>query len=142
MYARPTAPRSIGGVIDDAIKLYVASFRAWLIPAIIGAVLLALVGGWMQLSLVGTGARPTPGQMLALFASPTVWVWYGLMLAVSIWTGFAVMGAIIRVSRGESPTVGETLGASLVVLPAALLGSLLSGVAIAIGCVLLLIPGI
>ena len=39
MYVRPTAPRPIGGVIDDAIKLYRASFRTCLPIALIGSVI-------------------------------------------------------------------------------------------------------
>src|SRR6185312_2273186 len=32
MYTRPTAPRSIGGVLDDAIRLYRAAFsRCWVL---------------------------------------------------------------------------------------------------------------
>ncbi len=142
MYTRPTAPRSIGGVIDDAIKLYMASFRACLVPAIIGAVLIAFSGGWMQLRLLEAGARPTPGEVLAIFASPTVWIGYGALIVVSVWSSFAIVGALIRTSRGESPTVGETLGASVRVFPTALLGTLISLVALMIGFALLIIPGL
>lgn len=141
MYTRPTAPRSIGGVIDDSIKLFSASFRFWLVPSLIGAMLLAGLSIWMQLRL-GFGARQTPAQMLALIGSPMWWVSYGLIMLVSIWMNFAITGAIIRVSRGEAPTLGETFGASLVTLPMAILGSILALFGIGVGFVLLIVPGI
>lgn len=142
MYTRPTAPRSIGGVIDDAIKLYMAAFGACLVPALIGALLIAVSGGWLQLWLLQAGARPTPAQMLAIFAAPTVWIAYGGLIVVSVWSSFAIVGALIRVARGEKPTVGETLGTSLRVFPTALFGTIISLIALMIGLVLLIIPGL
>ena len=46
MYVQPAAPRPIGGVIDDAIKLYRASFRTcWPIALIASVVSAATVTG-------------------------------------------------------------------------------------------------
>src|ERR1017187_8906135 len=44
MYARPTAPLSIGGVVDDAIKLYRASFRRCVPVALLGSLVMAAFG--------------------------------------------------------------------------------------------------
>ena len=41
MYVQPSAPRDIGGVIDDAIKLYRASFRTCWPIALIASVISA-----------------------------------------------------------------------------------------------------
>jgi len=142
MYTRPTAPRSIGGVIDDAIKLYRASFRAVLVPAIVGAVLAAMVGVWMQLRLPDVASRADFAAMLAAFGTPGFKVANLALMLISIWMGIAITGAVLRVSHGDSPTVGDTLGSSLRMFPAALLGSILLGLGVCVGLVLLVIPGL
>ncbi len=139
MFTRPTAPRSIGGVIDDAISLYRASFRGWLVPSIIGAAFSAGAGVWLALKV---GLEPTPQQMLAIWKTPTIWGAYAVMFVSGIWTYLAVIIAIVRTARGEDAGPAATLAAALKVLVPAILGSILFGFGWTIGLVLLVIPGI
>src|SRR5438105_109489 len=117
MYSRPTAPRTIGGVIDDAIRLYTASLRAWLLPCVIGSALSGGLGLWVMLQF---GARPgaIALQLTTGGRPPLFWAGYAVLMLVSIWANFAVTGAIVRVVRGEQPRNGEVLIASLRALPA------------------------
>ena len=56
MYARPTAPLPIGGVVDDAIKLYRESFaRCWPI-ALIGSLIMGTFGIFLASSMCVTPA--------------------------------------------------------------------------------------
>jgi len=125
MYVPPTAPRDIGGVIDDAIKLYRASFRTcWpiaLIASIVSvATLLYLLSRFPTLATLRD-----PAQMLQLF-KPSVW---GLYLALSV-ASLVLLGAIIAcqnaLAAGAAPmTVGQALAAAFACVHWQLLGILL-----------------
>lgn len=139
MYTRPTTPRSIGGVLDDAIRLYKASFNAWLVPSVIAAVLSGAAGVWLALHM---GLRPTPAQMLALYRSPNVWGSYLLLMLISVWAYCALIDGIVRVAHGGTPSVGEIVNASLAKYPAAFLGTILFLFGTMAGMFLFIVPGI
>jgi Na+/H+-dicarboxylate symporter len=75
-YELPSAPLSVGGVIDSAIRLYRDSFRRCVVVALIySAVIAAFSIAWglslTQAVMPGAGAA-NPQRMLALFFSPVV----------------------------------------------------------------------
>ena len=139
MYARPTAPRSIGGVLDDAVRLYKEAFRAWLWPSAAVAVVTAGLGLVAGLLL---GANPTPTQMLNFYKAPAIWGSYLAFGIVLTWAHFSLLAALQGVYTGGAPRARESFSTALKLLPTALLGAFLWLLGIALGWVLLVIPGI
>jgi hypothetical protein len=108
VYMTPTQPRSIGGVLDDGLRLWRAAFaKAWLI-SLMGQALMAipLLIYWTQFQ--GTaGARQAPfGTM---FSSP------GLALAYFVFSLAAIgfHNAVIAQTDSRARSAGETVGQSL-----------------------------
>ncbi len=67
MYTIPTEPRSIGGVLDDGLRLWRAAFsRAWLI-ALMGQLLLAvpLVVYWAKFGAPLGARQPLVTMMMS-----------------------------------------------------------------------------
>jgi hypothetical protein len=113
MYIQPTAPRDIGGVIDDAIKLYRASFRTcWPIALIASLVSVATVL-YLLSRFPALATLRDPAQILQLF-KPSIWGFY-LVLSIA---SLVLLGAIIAcqnaLAAGAAPmSVGQALGAAL-----------------------------
>src|ERR1700687_642509 len=84
-YVKPTTPRSIGGILDDAIKLYRDAFtKSWPL-ALIGQVLLAVP---MLIIRTRVPAVPAvagnPFSALAIYKSPGVWLPYLIALIMLV----------------------------------------------------------
>ena len=149
MYALPSAPLSVGGVVDDAIKLFRSSFtRCWIFSAIIGVLLLG-----MQLVLLlampGLAApgRPDATKTLAALGSPgTIGLFIGLYLLVIFVSLVCYGGMLTRqaaIARGdESVTLARAFATGVRRFPGMLLAALLCILAIVAGLILLIIPGI
>jgi hypothetical protein len=113
MYIQPTSPRDIGGVIDDAIKLYRASFRTCWVLALIASVVSAATVVYLFSRFPAIASLRNPAQLLELIKSPSIWTWY---LALSI-ASLVLLGGIIAcqnaLAAGTSPlTVGQALAAA------------------------------
>src|SRR4051812_22508346 len=133
--------------MDDAIELFKASFRAsWMLT-----LAYALVGGamgiFLQLKLlpgspIGVGTAERAAAALAAYSSPTVWLGYLLSILVSTWFTLALARTQLQVAHGNTSVNGfAQLGAVLRFVPGALLGTLLMGIAVVFGMILLLVPG-
>jgi hypothetical protein len=133
MYEQPAAPLSIGGVLDSGIKLFKASFNqvVWLAVA---AGFISQLSGLMMGQGMGADGVPELGTMAAL----TLLV----VMAASLVLFAAVVGRMDAVHRGAPISYGESLslgvGCSLPLLGCFILYVL----AIAIGSVLLIVPGL
>jgi len=151
MYTKPVAPLPIGGVLDDAIKLYRASFGRCFVLALIGAVLFGVIGLYAALKLQGTvagvaaGARAQDPAAARLLFGNMIGSFIGIYLVVVLISTLIYLGlfahindAALGVSRGQ----GEVLGAALRKLPGAIIATIIFGVAIGVGTLLLVIPGI
>jgi hypothetical protein len=122
VYVRPTAPRSIGGILDDAIKLYRDAFaKSWPL-ALLGQMLLA-VPVLIVRSKVGAvpAVAGNPLSALAVYASPGVWLTY--LVAVILLVG--INNALVRRADGvgaarEEPP-GQSLAAGFRLLPRTIL---------------------
>ena len=86
MYVKPTTPRSIGGIVDDGIRLYRGAFSQCLPLALIGQICLFIPGIIIQYEFRGVLGAGNPQAVLAVFKSPIVWVPYGL--GVIVFFGF------------------------------------------------------
>jgi hypothetical protein len=126
MYAPATAPRDIGGVIDDAIKLYRASFRTCLPIALIASVASAATLLYILSRFPAIATMRDPAQLWQLVQAPSVWGWYLLLSLVSL----VLLGAIIAcqnaLAAGAAPLgVGQSLAAAFARLHWQLLAILL-----------------
>ncbi|HEY3731092.1 MAG TPA: hypothetical protein VGL28_07495 [Steroidobacteraceae bacterium] len=126
MYVQPSAPRDIGGVIDDAIKLYRASFRScWPIALISTAVTIAAVIYFVaRIPMLATLRDPV--QVWQQFRSPSLWGWFPIFSIISLAVFAAVIAAQVSVASGKGPmSLGQALAAGFGRLHWLLLGMLL-----------------
>lgn len=130
MYVTPHAPQSIGGVIDDAIRLYRHSFaRCWLLallPAILFGVFLILVAmstpGYnvAGAGFGGAGALPAAHFRTMLILGDLAFV----VFALAFQGGITAYQAAL--ARGDSSfTLGRALGTGFARLPIFILSLLL-----------------
>jgi hypothetical protein len=147
----PSAPVSIGGVLDSAFRLYRSTFgHTWLlmliaaVPGIAFGVLEAMV---LPLEAQPAAASPDEAmarlvRMYSAFLSPPIMAG---ALVVSL-CGYLAYGAVIvtekTLSQGQPITFSQALGASLRGLPAAIGAGIVASLIIGFGIVLLVIPGI
>jgi hypothetical protein len=144
MYQRPAVPRSIGGVLDDTFQLYKASFASCWPPMVIIAVVGA-ASGFYRFSTVppvapGAGLR----ELLMQFqATPRGYLAVSvLVMALDLVLYAMLIVNIVTVSRGETPSFAASLAIALRRAPALLLATIIFVIAVAIGTVLLVVPGI
>jgi hypothetical protein len=118
VYVKPTAPRSIGGIVDDAIRLYRDAFaKSW--PLTLCAQLLIAVPVLIirfQVTAVPVVAGD-PLAALAIFKSPGVWLSYfvAAVLTVGFYNALVVLLDGIATTKVES--VGQSLAAGFRLLP-------------------------
>jgi hypothetical protein len=143
MYQKPSVPRSIGGVLDDTLQLYKASFRNCLPPALLGGVALA-ASSFYQVSsqpavtgaatgvqaLLGTGSAAAPlSTLFSLLSGLLELVCYGAMIYCT-WA----------VSQGETSSFGRAFGLAWRRLLAMIGAGMIIGIVGGIGFVVALVP--
>jgi hypothetical protein len=145
MYQSPTVPRSIGGVLDDSIQLFRASFSKAVVPALLMSAVV-VVQLLIQLSSGTLGAQATGMQgLVGVATAASAAAGSALLSIVASLFNLVLYGTIvlitIGVARGEAPTFrtafagawrrfGAMLGASFLVGLAALFGFLLAAIPI------------
>jgi hypothetical protein len=153
MYTRPTTPLAIGGVIDDAIKLYRGSFRSCWVLSLIGSAAIVGAGVYLLTQMLGIagglgvaqGVAPDPKammpMMLGIFSSMLkIYIVLGL---ISLLVYAALFAQMSNIARGGAPqSLAELLGLALRRLPGLIVASIIFGVGTWIGFVLLFIPGV
>lgn len=132
MYDKPAAPASIGGVLDNGFKLLRSSFGKVIGISVLASLISQIPGLMMTASLGPDGLPQVDGALMIAVAVS--------MLCSLIIYG-AVIGRINSVHEGREMTLGESLGLGLsCMLP--LLGFwLLYVIAVGIGTILLIVPG-
>ena len=147
MYAKPTSPQTIGGVLDDAIKLYRASFSACWPVAAAAAVIGGALSIYLLLHLLGTigvAFNPrSPMQALTAYRQPGVYLVWLVGGAVRL----AAYGAMLiyqnALAEGEgTPSMQEALSVTLGRLLPGMLGAVAWWVVVMVGFILLIVPGI
>lgn len=143
MYQKPLQPAAIGSVIDDAVKLYRASFRRCAPIALLGAVLSAA----MDLFVVGFAhheGMTLDGLEAALqvYQQPPI-IAMGLLQSVML---LALIGALLvtqsAVANGNTAlTVGQAIGIGFARLGRFVLATIVYVVVTLLGS-LLILPGI
>src|SRR5262249_22444582 len=137
MYSRPTAPKSIGGVLDDIFKLYTAALPVCWPIALVSAVLSVVPAIFLALKFNG---NPSPTAILSQLSSPTLWVSYVALVIVSLVFSVALIDRTLAIADGRESSFAQALGRGFSLIPRAFLVSLLYGIAIFVGLILLVIP--
>jgi hypothetical protein len=141
MYVRASAPRTIGGVLDDAISLYRNSYASVWPFTLAAAVVVAIPGAFLGLQLAHARTLG-PQAILAMMKAPSYWLTYALIVVFHV----AIYGALLSalnsfIERGQA-SLGAAFATGMSVLPRMLAVSVLFGLMVAIGLVVLIVPGI
>jgi hypothetical protein len=138
MYHLATAPRGIGQVLDSVFQLTRASFFA-LLPF---AALVGLVSSIPLVYMIWTGALNDPARLATMMFTPGYWIATLVMLPLMF---VAYGGAIVRaeaVAQGEPLGFGESVRKVLPQLFTIILAAICFAIAVGVGLVLLVIPGV
>jgi hypothetical protein len=138
MYQLPTGPQTIGQVLDSAFKLFGASFRP-LLPLVI-AMTVITYGPLTALFLSMPQDDPTAAA--GLVTSSRYWLTVGVIGLASIAIYLAMFVIAESVAQGRPASLGDALAQGLKKTVPAILSSILFAVAVAVGTVLLVIPGL
>jgi hypothetical protein len=151
VYTKPTEPRSIGGVLDDGLRLWRDSLgKTWplaLLAQLVVAIPFLLLGFKLQGAVPmvpGVAPRPMSAAnaqaMLNLFKSPATWLTYLSIVVLSAVLYTALVLRIAAVANGAASSLGSALSSALRLLPRLLLQFLLFfAAAIVVGIVLALL---
>ena len=136
MYAKPTSPQSIGQVLDGSFRLAAASFRhTW-----IYAVLAAIASYAATIYLFTRGGNNLEQAMLAQ-GDPIYWTLYCVGVIGSVFFLAAMYLRTDQIAGGDSGG-SSAIGTALGRLPLLVVLTILTVLAIGIGMLLLIIPGI
>jgi len=137
MYSRPAAPKTIGGVLDDIFKLFPPALAATWPIAIVASLVISLPSFYMSNKMGGA-----PEEMLAMFTRPTFWLLYLIaMLLYFVFYG-ALLARIEAVANERDSSFAEALTAALRLAPRIVGSSILYLLAIMVGFILLIVPGV
>lgn len=142
MAIQPTQPQGIGGVLDTSFQLYKSSLGSvWPIT-----LMLAIFGTVPSLYMMMTGGLINGAgdarDMMALMTDPLYWATSLVSMALTLWA----MGALYLKQRAiaveDEMSIGAALQTSLQRVLPLLFMVLLLILAIGVGLVLLIIPGL
>ena len=128
MYTKPTEPRSIGGVLDDGLRLWRDSIpKTWplaLLAQLAVAIPVLILGYKLQGIVSPVSGMPTRPMsaastqaVLNLFKSPATWLTYLIILVLSAWFYAALVLRIAAVASGAVSSLGGALASALRLLP-------------------------
>jgi hypothetical protein len=139
MAIQPQQPQSIGGVLDTTFQLYKAS----LVGAVPLCLLLVVASSPPSIYMMTHGVSATdPAGVLAILRSSTYWLTYLVSLILTLWIIGSLYLKVRSVGVGEELVVSAALQGGLGrVLPLVLM-TLAFSIAVGIGLVLLVIPGL
>jgi len=162
MYAKPTAPRSVGEVFADAISIYKSGARStWMLAFALEFVATVPWLLWQRerapvlpsdlLSDDLLSSDPLSGGLLsgivtnvpaALPSSPTVWL--AILIAIPVYGIFysALFANVNRIATGQAASAAGAVRMGVRLLPRTLLLGFLVICIVGVGLLLLLVPGI
>lgn len=140
MYSKPSAPRSIGGVLDDGFRLGRAGFSKTWPLAFAAQVLVALPLVIFKSQYGGGDIGAMQANMVAL-QSPGYSLVYMALALVSAGFQNAITAQNASVAQGPDRTMGESLSIGFRLLPRTLLLGLLLVVGFLLIGICFIIPG-
>ena len=139
MYTRPSEPRTVGGVFGEMIRLYKASARGWWLASVLAASLDLIVSLYVERSF---GTEPTLDALLLMLHSSAVWRASLFAMLGSLYLYCVMIRTINATYLGGEPAPADGFGASLRLLPSAVLAAIIALLALVAGMILLVIPGV
>ena len=158
MYTRPNAPRSIGGVLDDGLKLWLESLSKTWPLALIAQLLYAIPLVMLRVQIKDLPIVPSSNALtaanaantqlfLALFKSPILILAYLVTILIVVVCYTAIVTRVQGVSTNSAPSVQTSLTYGLRLLPRVLLQLLVfflcaMVIAVALGILAAIVGGI
>jgi len=137
MYQRPSEPQSIGGVLDNGIQLFKASLARVFPLAMAGGLLSTLPEIVTRVTGLGSIEAALLGGSMGLVLA-AVFITSLLTFAAYL----AVLAMLDAMANNHSMAIDEAVLAGLTRLPAMLGASILYSLAVLVGMILLIVPGI
>jgi len=138
MISRANEPQSIGGILDSGVSLFTASFKQVVPLTYLGSLVSGLSGWFLQTLLfrqVNQGVSPEFNIWQVLIVYAAIIVFTTLFMAAAI---VSIRGAY----DGRKVSVGDALRGGVSRFPAMFGVSIIFGLALLAGLVLLIVPGI
>ena len=139
MDLRPDSPRSIGGMLDDSLRLYRLSYAHWWLPSLVIA--LATLAWGVALATSGV-ASTDPRAFLAMFASGRIALALVALSFVSLWSAATLYVALDAVYVGAPLSRGQAASAGARLMPAMFGLGIVTALILFLGFIALVIPGI
>ncbi|HMN46419.1 MAG TPA: hypothetical protein PKE27_17710 [Povalibacter sp.] len=140
MAIQPTQPQTIGGVLDTTFQLYKGSIgKVWILC------LLGAIGGTLPSLYMVFGGSANPADPLAalgMMSKPGYWLANLATIILSLWSMGAVYLKVHAIGTDTDMGLGEALTTGLRKVPLLFVTGVLFGIALAVGLVLLVIPGL
>jgi hypothetical protein len=143
MYQKPSVPRSIGGVLDDTLQLYKASFSKCLTPALLIGVAVTLLALYQVSRIPVTASGATNIQAIlarGMANTPASFLFWMIGILIDLVFYGTMIYIIAAVSRGQAPSFGVSFAAALRRLPANIVATVLLFVITVIGFVVAFVP--
>lgn len=143
MYQKPSVPRSIGGVLDDSLQLYKASLPSCWLPSLLVSLITGGLSYFIFASVPQVSPAIPPAEILARYRAliGAFGIWYLVVMVVTLVFYGMLVANVALVSRGVSPTFGASLAKAARRAPALFVASIVFGISIVVGFILLLVPG-
>lgn len=134
----PTTPLGVGPLLDSGFRLYAASLKHVFLLTGLASLINGLPGFWLNSQF--------PAQRVAPEAVYDLLGPAGAMMLLSMIASVLIYAVVVlrmqAIGAGAGPELGLELARGLKVLPWLILGSLLYMLAVAIGLVLFIVPGV
>jgi hypothetical protein len=143
MAIQPNQPQGVGGVLDTAFQLYKSSLGAvWPICLLLSVVASPPSVYLMMKGVTGGISPAASSQMLSAMADPVYWLIYLVSIAGMMWVFGALYLKQQAIATDEELSVGTALQSAVGRIVPLFVMALLAFIAIMIGSLLLIIPGV
>jgi hypothetical protein len=141
VYAAPQSPQPIGGVIDNTIALFKASFRYCWPAALLYSLVAIGITIWLQPELT-LPENPTVTEALSRFSRPAVMGGNLLLLLISLVINLMMTATIIDIAynRGSRNALGR-FASTLLLLPGGIGVGLMVGLGVAVFAMIISLTG-
>ena len=138
MYQLATAPRGIGQVLDSVFKL---TRIAW-VRMLPYAIFAAILGAAPIVYLMQTGIFADPARLVAEGIPGSYWILVAVVSLASMLLYGAGVARIESIAQGDDIGLGRSFGVAVPKMGTLLLSAILFGLAVGVGLILLIVPGL
>lgn len=144
MYQKPTAPRTIGGVLDDTIQLFKAAFPSCWLPALVMSLLTGAMTYFVFSNISVNGGPIAAAELMERYHRMVgaFGIWYLLEIVCGLVFYGMIIVNIAAASRGQTLSFGTSFAKALRRAPELLVGGIIAFIVTGLGFILLIIPGV